>query len=286
LKRLDAVAAFGCILASAATSASATAEPTKQQCIAAINTGEDLRHAGKLLEAQSQFEVCVAASCWDTLRTDCGKRLADTVAAIPTLVFDVKDGGGNAIPSVRVSVDGAPLTDRLDGSALRVDPGEHKLVFEDTGHGTQVETVLAAREGEKDRHVSVIIVSPTVKAPSPVSETARPSEGTSRMPALVVGATGVVGVGVGIATDIAAMSKHSTLAHECRSPTECPTDAQSDLDAFHLLRTASAVAYVVGALGIAGGITLWLVSRSHSAKGPATSGLWISPGSVWVGTRF
>ena len=46
------------------------------------------------------------------------------------MVFDVRGaGGGGDIFAVRVSMDGAALVSRLDGSALAVDPGQHTFAF-------------------------------------------------------------------------------------------------------------------------------------------------------------
>jgi hypothetical protein len=58
------------------------------------------------------------------------------------------------------------------------------------------------------------------------------------------------------------------------------TSAQADLDSFHSMRTLSTVGYVVGFVGLAGGVVLWLTapksardSTAHAWVGPTASGI-------------
>ena len=50
--------------------------------------------------------------------------------AIPRVVFEAKDSDGNDLVGVKVTMDGKVLTERLDGTAISLNPGEHKFVFE------------------------------------------------------------------------------------------------------------------------------------------------------------
>src|SRR5262245_39484604 len=59
------------------------AEPTKEECVAANETGQDLRLLGKFHEALKQFERCIVAACPAPLREDCVTRLAETERAFP-----------------------------------------------------------------------------------------------------------------------------------------------------------------------------------------------------------
>jgi hypothetical protein len=123
-----------------------------------------------------------------------------------------------------------------------------------------------------------------------VDVTLRPATpGSASLPsppplALVAGGIGVVGLGVGVIAGLAGASKHSTLVGECQSNGACPTSAQGDLDSFRSLRTVSTIAYVVGALGVAGGAVLWLTAPSDAAA--ARTGLWFGPASAGVVTAF
>ncbi len=109
------------------------AKPDKLECIAADTDGQSLRMAGKLLGARKRLAVCASAVCPSIVRDDCVQRITEIEAAQPTVVFTATNGYGRSLVAVRVTVDGAPLTDRLDGRPLRVDPGEHEFAFEALG---------------------------------------------------------------------------------------------------------------------------------------------------------
>jgi hypothetical protein len=99
------------------------------------------------------------------VRDDCVKRLDELEKAQPSIVFDVKDPKGADIIDVRVSVDGQPLADHLDGAALKVDPGVHTFTFEVAGQ-LPVQNKMLVREGEAGRH-EVVVVGSAGSGPSP-----------------------------------------------------------------------------------------------------------------------
>ena len=122
--------AFGLWLSA---SPAVAADPTKQECVAANESAQDLQRTGKLREARASLAVCTAASCPGAVREDCGQRLKEVEAALPRLVFAAKDALGHDLGAVRVTIDGEPLLDKLDGSSTTVDPGEHHFTFEAEG---------------------------------------------------------------------------------------------------------------------------------------------------------
>jgi hypothetical protein len=265
------------------------AEPTKDECIAANETGQDLRQAGELLEARTKLVPCVATSCPGPLREDCAQRLSEIATVMPTIVFEVKDGAGNDLSAVTVTIDGQPLAERLDGRPMAVDPGEHRFVFKGE-NGTTAEKTFVVREGDKERRERIVLgpTSVTTQSEPPVGE--RSTFALDRIPtvAYVAAGVGVVGLAIGIGTGIAATSKHSALEGEgCPSNggTCPPTASQSDLDYFHSLRTASTVGYVIGAAGLVGGITLWLTMPKASANTSAVR-VWLGPASAGLAGTF
>lgn len=77
--------------------------PTKAECIATSESGQDLRHAGKHRDARAHFSVCVADSCPGPVREDCAQRLHEIRKAMPTVVFEVTDSDGNDVPSMVIT---------------------------------------------------------------------------------------------------------------------------------------------------------------------------------------
>jgi hypothetical protein len=253
------------------------AEPTKLECIAANDVAQDLRRAGKLRDARGKLALCVSASCPGPVRDDCAQRLVEVDAAMPSIVFEVKDAHGKDLSEVRVQLDGQPFVDRIDGTPRPIDPGSHRFAF-DTADGAHAEQTIVVQEKEKGSPVRVVLGT----SPPPIALPSGSEWTTQRMVGVGLGGIGVAGLAVGLVAGIAGTSKHSTLVGECPG-NACPPSAQGDLDSFHTLRAASTVAYVVGVLGIAGGAVLWLTAPSSTG---AVVGVRIGPTAAGVGGTF
>jgi len=136
-----------CLLASAARA------QDKQTCNAAYQDAQVARDAHKLLKAREQLRVCASASCPGFITKDCTEWLKDVEPRIPSVVFTAKNAAGADVTDVKVTMDGAPLADKLDGIAIEVDPGSHTFGFEGS-EGTREKKVLVP-EGAKAQNVSV-----------------------------------------------------------------------------------------------------------------------------------
>ena len=197
------------------------------------------------------------------------------------------DGDACSVGSVetaplQVAFDGAIVKSETARLARKVNPGHHTITVSSPGFGTATADVDVS-EGE-DRRVNVVLppIVPGEAAKTPAGEAPpAPMQGAHGVPtlAIVAGGVGVAGLVVGVATALAATSKHTTLVGECSGST-CPPSAQGDLDSFHMLRTVSAVGYVMGALGIVGGAALWYFAPSRPSDksavvrvGPASAGV-------------
>jgi hypothetical protein len=212
------------------------------------------------------------------------EQLAAIEKKIPHLTITMAP---NAPANCTVSRDGVPVDPATLGAAVGVNPGEHAVVANASGYPPRTFYVTLA-EGETAR----IKVQPGAKLASPAeaatSGTSAPPESshgsTGRLLAFAAGGIGVAGLVVGIATGIAAATKHGTLESHCAG-NNCPPSEQSELDSFHTLRTASTVAYAIGLVGIAGGAVLWLTVGRPRSNG-AGVGAWLGPASAGVGGSF
>src|SRR5271165_2147015 len=70
-------------------------DPTLADCITANESSIALRRQHKLRAARAQLLVCSAASCPEEIRSECVRRVTDVNVAMPTIVFNAKDGSGN-----------------------------------------------------------------------------------------------------------------------------------------------------------------------------------------------
>ena len=274
----------------------AAAEPTKRECVAANEDAQDLRHAGKLREARRQFAACTAAGCPSVIREDCAQRLREVEAALPSIVFVAKDRAGHDLTAVHVAMDGDPLIERIDGTAVVIDPGEHKFVFVAEGF-REVTSTLLVHEGESDRPVRVVLESstpaPEPLAPAPAPAPAPPSSGSSilRPLGITLAVVGVGGIGVGAVFGLASKSTYD------RSQNECPTgdlarcqataaQAQDDLSSARSQALASTIAFAAGGAFLAAGAILFFVAPKTSTAvtvgvSAASGGGVVSLGKSW-----
>jgi hypothetical protein len=277
------------VAASAVASPSRAADPTTADCLGASESAISLRNAHKLRAARAQLLVCAAPNCPSDVRNECIRRVTEVNASIPTIVFEVKDATGADLSAVKVSMDGEPLAERLEGTPLSIDPGAHTFAFEAAGQAN-IEKTFIIRQGEKDRREKVILsaAAPTaLTAPEPPSASAPAQPETaslstdqaSKLPAQKIGAivaasVGVVGLGIGTVFGLQSMSKHKEASNAC--PDRC-TD-QNGVDLWNSARSAgnaATVGFIVGGVGLAAGAVLWF-----TAKPSASTQIGFGPGSV------
>jgi hypothetical protein len=271
-------------LAFALGSRSASAEVTKDQCVDSNTRAQSLRREGKFGAARDQLALCMNAPCPEVVRDDCTARFDELERAQPTLVFDVKDSTGQDVLLVHVSIDGLRISEPLDGRALVVDPGEHAFTFDVPGE-PPVTHRFVLKEGEKARRERIVVTDaasrnwPSEAAmPKPSAEPAGPSPGpTQRTTGLVLGAAGLVGIGVGAVFGALTIDDSSNARSECRSPANCPNHAQAVVDHDRAVTAGaiSTVGFLAGSALLASGIVVWLTSprRPEAPSGLAAIGL-------------
>jgi hypothetical protein len=140
---------FGLTLAPAARAA----DP-KQECVSAADEGQTARDDGKYRKARELFITCSRSICPSVVLKSCAQWLREVDQDAPTVVLGAKDDGGNDLSTVKVTFDGQPIADQLDGKPIQVDLGEHTLRFEHEG-APPVEQHIVFRAGEKNRAVVV-----------------------------------------------------------------------------------------------------------------------------------
>ncbi len=294
LRCIPVVAALALGFSAEARADKATTNATTNKCIAANEDAIRFRAEHKFRQAREQAIVCAADTCPGAIREVCRKRVTDLDAAIPTIVFEVRDARGRDLDQVRVTMDGEPLVDRLDGTAIAVDPGDHAFAFE-AADAPRLERHLLLFEGAKGRREVMTIepqAAPVAPAPTTTPATAErePSPhglGTRKIVGLSVAGAGVVGVALGAVFGIETMSAWSSVKTACGpgGPGECTApnrpSVTSDHDSARTDGTISTIAFVAGGVLVAGGLTVFFSgSRDASTAKPATA---VAP---LVGSRF
>lgn len=283
-------ASLGAFLALAC--APASADVTKDQCLDANGKGQELRREHKLSEAREQLRTCANPACPAMLRDDCTKRLDELERAQPSIVFDAKDGSGRDLSAVKVTVDGRPLAERLDGTALQVDPGEHVFVFTASDQPPVTQTFVL-KEGDTQRRERIVLAPTPAPTPAPQApaQNAPPSippaggevssrgMGTQKILGLVAGGAGVAGIAVGSVFGVMTLSEASQQRTDCASATSCPRPSQaaSDHSTGATDRTISTVGFVAGGALVVGGAVLFFTAR-HASESPAAARILLVPG--------
>jgi hypothetical protein len=292
-------------LFAAFTLGSAEAWGDDAACLSAASKGQRARATHKLIEAREQLRLCAAAACPPVVQSDCAGWLALVEKALPSVVTTAKDEAGASLIDVKVTVDGQPFATRLEGQAVALNPGSHTFHFEGPG-GATVDQIVLAAEGEQNQRVAVVLprrapqasVAPASRpAPNAQAATVPPSSAavagpsaaastgaadTGRTPppdtarggspwktvGWVVGAVGVVGLGVGTAFGIMAMNDQN--AAHCNANKVClsgPLDAAKSA-AFDA-NVSLAAGGVLAATGLA--LVLFAPSGEHPRRPAVTA---------------
>jgi hypothetical protein len=280
----------------------AAADPTAASCLKANNSAVELRNDNKLQASRAQLLVCAAKSCPVDIRKECLRRVDEMNAAIPTIIFEAKDGSGNDLSAVTVIMDGEPFAERLDGTALPIDPGEHTFTFVTEGH-PPVKAQFVIREAQKNRRESITLGAilrsdrdrdgvadaedacpdnagvktddaktngcpPARVEPTPPA----PGLGTQKALGIFTAGVGVVGLGVGSIFGMMAMSQKDDAQNAC--PDRCANQSGVNLwsDAKRTAQIAD-IAFVVGGVGIVGGSLLWFTAGPSGSQASTQVGL-------------
>ena len=238
------------LLVNVSSSAGAAPKKSQQQCIAAAESGQQLRSSSKLLDARKAFGACTANGCPAVIRRDCGRWVDEIDLATPTITVKLQDAAGAEVAEGRVLMDGEPLPRAADGRATPIDPGSHRFTWQ-RDEGGSIEEQFIVREGEHNR-VLLLRVPPTVVGPPPPPPVA--AHEPTALPWIVGGAgaavavTGAIFWGVGL-------NDRSTLSSTCASAHAC---SMSDVEASHTKLVVGDVLVAVGLVAIAGAVYLYL----------------------------
>jgi len=223
----------------------------------------------------------------------------------------IKIQGGETAQDLSVSVDGTALPAALVGVSRPVDPGEHKVEAVATGFRAEAQTVRLA-DGERKTLLLALISDPNAVSPTAAPAAGAPSglsaplaadgsisgsstptqdtgsSGTNglRIGSYVAFGVGVVGLGVGTVFLLDSRAKRSdadAAYEECNASGDCrendPAARETDdLDQkAKSALTLSIVGFSVGAVGIAAGTALFLMSGKPRTEEPPLSGLSVRP---------
>jgi tetratricopeptide (TPR) repeat protein len=209
--------------------------------------------------------------------------LASQLAFLAVVVTDAPPGSLVSVGDRDIPVEQLP-------EQLPVLPGEITVVASGGGH-TASETVTAA--AGQSSTLTLSLAPPSEPEPEPVAPPA-PAPAveldTASTPlrtwAYVAGGLGVAGLATFGVFGLLNQNKFGELEDACPGNT-CPADRQGDIDTGRTYQTIANVGLIVGAVGIATGVTLFVLSTgsTEQASGPSVR-VAAGPGSVLMKGAF
>lgn len=226
------------------------------ECYDAHETGQVQRKTGEFRSARRSFSICGRTSCPAIVQRDCiawAKELQDTQ---PSVVLAVVKGDGTDALGAKALLDGSPAP--LDGRAIELDPGEHRIRVEGGAEGP-VEHRFTVREGERLRRISVMV--------------SRTPQGAASLPTAtyVFGGVAVLSLASFGAFAWMGKSKENDLAHTCSD--RCSDADVNDVRSSYLVADVS-----LGIAAIAAGaaIATWLLTPRARQARAAAPGSWFT----------
>lgn len=196
----------------------------------------------------------------------------------------------NAPPGTKLRCDDTEIGTPSLGVPLPVDPGLH-IVHAEAGGRTSSSTEVTLAEGET-RALDVAPGPPIAPppegtpappaVPSPAPEGSRPGSGL-RTAGWVIGAVGLVGLGVGTATGLLTMSRKADVDVHCVAGKGCDPTGYDAATSGQRLAIESNVAFAVGAVLAVTGISLVIAGGTHAS--PAALLLGPSRGGAMLGLQ-
>lgn len=270
---------------------SAHAEDLKPECATLLEKASGFaRFDATYPQARTDLKECSSGQCTGNraLVEVCKQTLQKLDDTIPLYVRIKADSA--ARDGAQLTIDGAtPTKPTLQGNtAYRVKAGRHTVMVKAEGYQDASTTVdVSADSDDAARHVDITLVRVGTSASPPIAAiAARPSPSTAsssssgeapntsassaassssgfpyRPVAVAVGALGVVGLGIGTALGISALSKKSEAS--CNGDA-CATDAQTNLlISAKSTGNVSTIFMVAGGVLVAGGVVLWFLKPSE-----------------------
>lgn len=263
----------------------------RSACIAASEGGQVSRKTGLLRAAHDAFLACSKSSCPQTVRLDCAGWLEEVDKSLPTVVVRALDGRGAEVTEAQVWFDRELLLERLLGSAVAVDPGEHTFVVK-LPSGQVVERRVVVREGEKAQPVLVQFPpdagqgSTGAVHPEPAAAPVRTPTTTNLIVGSIVGAVGLGALGGAIYFETQQASEATTLRRECpRGCSSTPTLA-NQVSSGKTDETIEGVSFAISGVALAAAAYLFIAQPFRAVPGGATATFELAPSTRGGAARW
>ena len=260
-----------------------------------LNLADCYEHQGKLASAWAEYREALplARASGSKVRQDLAtERAAALESRLSTMTIRIL-GGGQDSAALEVRRDGVHVQPAELGSAIPVDPGKHTVeasapgkqkwssTYQISADSTKlaVDVPTLASEGGSEAAPKPAAVAPGERKSTSLAATA-PSGATQRTVAVVVGAAGVIGLGLGTVFGLQARSTWADAKSHCpHYPYGCDTEGV-DLHASSNSKAAvSTIAFIAGGAALAVGAVLWFTAGSAKQASVAVG---VGPAAAFI----
>ena len=209
-------------------------------------------------------------------QADAATELNALTPRLPSVLIEVE--GDTA--GLTLSIDGAAISSDLIGERRPVDPGPHVIEAQRGEQRARAEVKLTEGESKTvSLHLGAAALAATTALAAPARSVPPASNassdassaaagtrssglGTQRKLALAAGGVGVVGIALGTVFGLKAKSKNDLAKQHCAGSSCNDQAGVTFSDQAANAGNLSTVAFIVGAVGLAGGAALWLSAPS------------------------
>jgi hypothetical protein len=253
--------------------------------LAACHEGE-----GKLASAWTEYSEVVTLATRDN-RPDRVSYAEERLKAIqPQLSrLTVEVSSESDVSGLVVELDGAPVGRAALGVAVPVDPGTHTIEAKAPGKQPW-RTTVDVSAGASNKSVTVPRLAEAPEAPAGSDQAANDGAdkssqsgndgSTQRLVAYTLGGAGAVGLGIGTAFGLSAISKNKKSNSEGCSGNECSPEAAEIRKDARAAGTASTIAFAAGGALLAAGVVVYFTAPSAGPANERKVGLALGPASV------
>ncbi len=243
---------------------------------ALIALGIAEEHLGHLVAAEHDYDKAVAdaraAKLVDDERT-ASQALAAIAQRVPMLAVHLPSP--EHVRELQLDGRALPLSD----ADYSLDPREH--VLSATG-GSTFRKVVDLKEGDRVSVSVDVVAARTVREPS--GSVGERSSSKISVGAIVVGAVGLVGVGIGAGLWGVGVGQQNDVKSQCGGTTNCALSLKPEADSGATNIIAGDVLFGIGATAVVAGAA-WLVISLVTGGKQSTTG-WLAPTGLGLRTRF
>jgi hypothetical protein len=226
---------------------------------------------GRLASAWGEFSEVVARSRRERRpdREDLAhQRMTALESRLPMLTIAVAPGA-ETIDGLEIKRDGIVVGSGSWATPVPVDPGHHHVEAAAPGRKPFAATVSVGTDADRQVVVVPVLERDEERRDAPIADSTTSGRGSLRQTGWAFGAAGVVGLAVGGAFGVRAMTLTSESKNDCDAASVCGPAGFAARNDARTAGTVSTVAFIAGGALLATGVTILIAGRTRAARSMA-----------------